>query len=212
MEIYALKISDIAGEFSERELEQLMPAFRLEMASKKQVSGKKNSSLAAGALLGFAMKKRGVSFEETPCFNQNGKMYFPPQYRFYVNLSHGGEYAVCALDTKEVGIDIEPVREYREAVLKRICSLEEMEAFFSLLKEEEKNQAFTELWTGKESMVKLSGKSVATLLHPSFCCPEKSPINTKTYASLPGHIISVSSHEKSFPLGITVLSLRSLLR
>lgn len=212
MEIYALKISDMIGEFSERELRRMMPDFRLEAASKQQVPAKKNSSLAAGALLGFVMKKGGVSFEETPCFSQNGKMYFPPQYRFYVNLSHGGEYAVCAVDTKEVGIDIEPVREYREAVLKRICSLEEMEAFFSLKKEEEKNQAFTRLWTGKESMVKLSGKSVAMLLDPSFCCPEKGSIYTKPYASLPGHIISVSSHENSFPLGITVLSWQSLLQ
>lgn len=212
MEIYALKISDMAGEFSKEELKRLMPSFRLEAAFKKQVPAKKNSSLAAGALLGFAMKKRGVSFEETPCFNQNGKMYFPPRHRFYVNLSHGGEYAVCALDTKEVGIDIEPVREYREAVLKRICSLEEMEAFLLLKKEEEKNQAFTRIWTGKESMVKLSGKSVATLLRPSFCCQEKDSVYTNTYASLPGHIISVSSHEKSFPLGITLLSLRYLLQ
>lgn len=212
MEIYALKISDITGEFSEGGLERLMPDFRLEIVSKQQVPAKKCGSLAAGMLLGFCMKKRGVSLKETPCFNEYGKMYFPPQSRFYVNLSHGGEYAVCALDAKEVGIDIEPVREYREAVLKRICSLEEMQAFLSLSKEEEKNRAFTRLWTHKESMVKLSGKSVAMLLDPSFYSPEKSCIYTKTYASLPGHIISVSSHEKSFPLGITVLSLRSLLQ
>lgn len=168
----------------------------------------KKRSLAAGALLLFCMKKRGVSLEETPYYNENGKMYFPYENRFYVNLSHSGDYAACALDSKEVGIDVEGVRQYQENVLRRISSEEEMQSFSALKKEEEKNSAFTRLWTRKESAAKLSGEGIAGLLSVQA----KDCVYTRTYTPFPDCFLSVSSHENDFPDKVIVLSPESLGR
>lgn len=206
-----LRVSDIMGEFGEREIYDRLPDFRRKAADKCRNKEDRERSLTAGALLLFCMKNRGVSLEETPLFGENGKMFFPKEKRFYVNLSHSGDYVACAVDTKEVGIDIEKVRQYKENVVKRICVPEEMQFFFEGKKEEEKNRIFTKLWTRKESMAKLSGKGIAMLLkaykNSGHAAEEvKDCIYTKTYTSIAGYFLSVSSHEDHFPEEVILLS------
>lgn len=211
MEIYVAKISDIIGEFGEKKLYDGLPDFRRKAAEKCLDRKDRERSLVAGALLLFCMKKRGVSLEETPYFSKNGKMYFPGMEKFYVNLSHSGDYAACAVDTKDVGIDIERLRQYKENVAQRICLPEEMQALFEGKKEEEKNKTFTKLWTRKESMAKLSGEGIA-MFFENATEDLQSCIYTKTYTSLADYFLSVSSHENDFPKKLILLSPESLER
>lgn len=185
-----------------------LPDFRKSAADLCGNRKDRTRSISAGALLVFCMKKRGVSIEETPYLNKNGKMYFPRVEDFYINLSHGGDYAACVYDSKEVGIDIEGIRQYKENVAGRICSQEEMQAFFALKKEEEKNSAFTRLWTRKESMAKLSGEGIAGLLSGRT----GGRIYTRTYMPAADCFLSVSSHEDDFPDEVILLSPESLVR
>lgn len=210
MDILVTKISDITGEFGEQEIYDRLPAFRKKAADNCANKKDRERSLAAGALLLFCMKKQGVSLEEIPCFSKSGKMYFPQTDKFYVNLSHSGDYAACAMDTKEVGIDIEKIRQYQEKAAKRICLPEEMQTLFEGKKEEEKNRIFTKLWTRKESMAKLSGKGIAM-----FFDKRNDPVDciyTKTYTSISDYYLSVSSYENDFPDKIILLSPESLVQ
>lgn len=208
MEIYITNTSALITQAGFNQLYDSLPDFRKKAVDSCKTQKDKERSLSAGALLLFCMKKRGVSLEETPYYNENGKMYFPHEDRFYVNLSHGGDYAACVLDSKEVGIDVEGVRQYQENVLRRISSEEEMQSFSALKKEEEKNSAFTRLWTRKESAAKLSGEGIAGLLSAQGggC------IYTRTYTPFPDCFLSVSSHENDFPDEVILLSPESLVR
>lgn len=208
MEIYLISVSALMERNGEKELYDSLPDFRKKAADRCKNPRDRERSLAAGCLLLFCMKKQGVSLEETPCYNENGKMYFPRVDKFYVNLSHGGDYAACALDSKEVGIDVEGGRQYKENVARRICSIEEMQSLSALKKEEEKNSAFTRLWTRKESAAKLSGEGIAGLLSAQAgdC------IYTKTYTPQPDCFLSVSSHENDFPDEVILLSPESLVQ
>ncbi len=208
MEIYLANVPTLIKTTGQTKLYNSLPDFRKQAADRCKNPKDKERSLAAGALLLFCMKKKGVSLEETPYYNENGKMYFPHENRFYVSLSHGGDYAACALDSKEVGIDVEGVRQYQENVLRRISSEEEMQSFSALKKEEEKNSAFTRLWTRKESAAKLSGEGIAGLLSAQAggC------IYTRTYTPFPDCFLSVSSHENDFPDEVILLSPESLVR
>lgn len=212
MEIYMANVSAIMAEFDQTELYNSLPAFRREAADRCGNRADRERSIAAGLLLGFCMQKEGVPFEETPSFTENGKMFFPLRDKFYVNLSHGGEYAACALAPTEVGIDLEPVRQYREKAAKRICSAEEMQKLMKE-KKEEQNRQFTRLWTRKESMAKLSGEGIAMLLGSrNSTKPADSFVYTKTYTPAPGYFLSASSHENCFPDQVILLSPESLVR
>lgn len=204
MEIYITNTSALINQVGASQLYNSLPDFRQKAADSCKTPKDKERSLSASALLLFCMKKTGVSLTETPCYNENGKMYFPCEDRFYVNLSHSGDYAACAFDSREIGIDIEKTRQYKENTARRICTMEEMQAFQAIKKEEEKNSAFTRLWTRKESAVKLSGEGVAGLLQ--FQNFPKDNIYTKTYTPVQGYFLSVSSREDDFPDEVILLS------
>lgn len=208
MEIYLMCVSDLMEKVGEKEVYDLLPGFRRKAADSCKNLKDRERSLAAGALLVFCMKKRGVSLEETPCYNENGKMYFPQVDRFYINLSHGGDYAACVSDSKEVGIDVEKIRQYRENVARRIGLEKEMQSLSALKKEEEKNSAFTRLWTRKESAAKLSGEGIAGL----FDAQAEDCIYTKTYMPFSDCYLSVSSRENNFPDEVILLSPESLVQ
>ena len=212
MEIYVLKVSDVMCEFSREQLNEMLPEFRKNAYQKYQKPEDQDRSLVAGVLLSFCMNQKGVSLRETPSFNEAGKMYFPQVDRFYVNLSHGGDYAVCAWDTEDIGIDVEPIRKCRDGVVRRMCTADEMVTFMFLKDEEERDRTFTRIWTGKESVAKLYGEGIAMLFHgeqlQELC--EQEGVCTHTYTSIPDYFISVSSRKSEFPEEIIVLSPESL--
>lgn len=75
----------------------------------------------------------------------------------HMNLSHCAGLAVCAVGTVPVGIDAEPPRPVREALLPRMCTPEET-AY--ILAQEDRNFAFSRIWTLKEAYGKLSGEGI----------------------------------------------------
>lgn len=92
-------------------------------------------------------------------YGEKGKPYFR-DYPFYFNLSHSGDYVLCALSTKEVGAD---VQQHRAGAGGRIAA-----RYFS---EQERaalesckgggDELFFRLWTRKEAYGKLTGEGIA---------------------------------------------------
>ena len=90
---------------------------------------------------------------------QWGKPYFPARPELEFNLSHSGPFALCALDSAPVGVDIQTVRPRRPALLRRVCAPEELawlEGRGDLW------SAFALLWALKESRVKESGRGLTS--------------------------------------------------
>lgn len=78
------------------------------------------------------------------------------------NLSHAGDYAVCAVADTSVGIDIEGKHKINEKVMKKCFSEKEKIWVNEVL--EEKQERFFRLWTAKEAVSKATGKGLSQII------------------------------------------------
>ncbi len=131
---------------------------RLEKISRLKKEEAKKQSIGAELLLNHALDivapeiKRPVIWET----DENGKLFIPNS-KFYVNLSHSGKYAVCAVSDKPIGIDIQKCAEPDMRLAERFFSPEEVEYLKS-------GGDFFEIWVKKESFVKAVGKGLGMSL------------------------------------------------
>lgn len=98
--------------------------------------------------------------------NSYGKPYIVGA-PLHFNISHAGDWVVCALSTNEIGIDIELIKYIDYDIAKRFfCTCE----YDALMEKDdlERIDFFYKLWTLKESYIKWSGTGLSTSLN-SFC-------------------------------------------
>lgn len=81
----------------------------------------------------------------------------------YYNLSHSGDYLVCALSDREVGIDIEQTGKMHLEVARRFFHPEEYKNLL-LYAGEQQNDLFYRYWSVKESFLKYTGKGLSASL------------------------------------------------
>lgn len=93
---------------------------------------------------------------EKPSLRNNPKAHF--------NISHSGDYVVVAFSDCPVGIDIEKNKGNRLKVAKRFFTREELDDLFALAEEKEQIDYFYQLWTLKESYMKMIGKGISMSL------------------------------------------------
>lgn len=74
----------------------------------------------------------------------------------YFNLSHSGEYVVCAFSDSEIGVDIEKIRLERMGVARRFFHPEEIRALEET-GEDGRQELFFKYWSVKESFLKYKG-------------------------------------------------------
>jgi len=98
--------------------------------------------------------------------NDAGKPYVKG-YIIYFNISHAGDFVVCAFSQQEIGIDIEQIKEIDLNIARRFFHQQEYE---DLQAQKKQNQLdyFYSLWTLKESYIKWLGTGLSTPLD-SFC-------------------------------------------
>lgn len=87
---------------------------------------------------------------------KNGKPYAVGMPFF--NVSHSGDFVVCAVDTQPVGVDVEALRPVRPSVAERVCCAEEL-AFLSPSGQFD-NARFLQVWTAKEACLKRGGQGI----------------------------------------------------
>lgn len=89
--------------------------------------------------------------------NQKPRLKNFPNFHF--NISHSGDFSVCAFDDFSVGVDVEKVRPI--AVQKFAARLFTPREQAALEKAPDPLAAFFRLWTAKESVVKQRGTTLA---------------------------------------------------
>lgn len=112
--------------------------------------------VGAGLLLQRALEKNGVPTAEQ-IFDRTelGKPFLKHRKDLHFSLSHGREWAVCAVSDHPVGVDVELPRCTME-LARRFFHPEEVSALEPLEKEEQKDR-LCRLWTAKEAFVKALG-------------------------------------------------------
>ncbi len=138
----------------------------------KQEMDKKRSILA-----GYLIQEgvREIQFREsglqadakplslTYTFGDNGKPYLKEYPKIHFNLSHSGEYVLCALSGEEVGTDIQKYKPGMRKVAERFFAEEEKRMIDLAAKRGARNvdELFCRMWSIKEAYVKLTGSGLS---------------------------------------------------
>lgn len=103
--------------------------------------------------------ERPYVFSET----EQGKPIMLEPEGIYFSLSHSDLFAAAVISDRPCGIDIERIREYKPALVKRFFTRYDQE-YLAQEQEEYKNRAFTEMWTFKEATCKMLDRPLVQVL------------------------------------------------
>lgn len=94
---------------------------------------------------------------------EHGKPYLKDFPHIHYNISHTDGMVACGIGDKELGIDVERIRPFRNNILRRVFSDAER-LRMEELPEEEHSQYFFRIWTLKESYLKAVGWGITVPL------------------------------------------------
>lgn len=122
--------------------------------------------LLGEALVSFALRKYwNLSLGSYRILRgEKGKPFIVGQEDVFFNLSHSGEYVVCAVSDREVGVDIEKRAKARMEVAGRFFHEQEVRMLKSLSGIEQ-DQLFFNYWSVKESFLKYIGTGLTRPLN-----------------------------------------------
>lgn len=95
---------------------------------------------------------------------EKGKPFIADREKVFFNISHSGDYVVCAVSDSEIGVDIEKRAKARMEVAGRFFHAREVRAL-EAESGEEQNRLFYDYWSVKESFLKYIGTGLTRPLN-----------------------------------------------
>ncbi len=166
--IFAMKASGL--DFSSWEWDRYLSTERRERAQRHINSRERQLYLGAEALMNRSLERMGKGIPIPAAYVRNscGKPYLKDVEGIYMNWSHSGEYVLCAVADREIGIDLQfNQKEPRESLIRKVLRVPELE-FYQSLDAGRRKLCFYEFWTLKESFLKALGTGFYTPLE-RFC-------------------------------------------
>jgi 4'-phosphopantetheinyl transferase len=195
-ELYSTRLSLFAGlQTGFEELLNYIPASGRGKYRQLTFEAGRNSRLIGEILARFSICTNH-KIENTAIFfsySDKGKPAVEGHPDMHFNISHSGDYVVCAVSNVLTGIDIERIRKINFQVAKRYFSDGECNDLFSLPDELQLDYFFT-LWTIKESYLKAIGEGLALNLN-AFTV-----LKTGTLYSLAENSLAENFHVRSYAL------------
>ncbi len=212
MKLIIKNINNYKNEDSFAEAFEKLDESRKITVSKMKNEGAKLLSLAAGAALVEGMEHFGISFDDVAVeIGKHGKPRFvriddkknaaagavlEGEGLPYFNLSHSGEIAVAAFGDRELGVDVEQVKERKiSSVIKKLSPGEREYVLGGCTSTdsvpEEAIRRFMEVWTLKESYLKCKGMGLTVELD-SF---EVIPAGASFEKEIGGETFEFTQHE-----------------
>ena len=189
MQIFAL----CADALSEQTARRLLPAADAAHAEAFRAYPDRiavRTSLAANALLRYAAARAlGVPMRDVTTDRLPSGQPTLPGTGLFCSVSHTDALCVCAVSDAPVGIDAEKLREAPLRVAKRVFSPEEQARLASAA---EPDRVFFEIWTKRESAVKLTGAGLRDI---RAAIPPQ--IRTETFLLHGAYCVSVSTFTES---------------
>lgn len=195
---YAVNIAPLRSDAAlyERALFAVSPARRERILSIKPLR-ERCLSLGGALLLQNALKTLEIRDPVFAC-GDHGKPYLPDFPEVHFNVSHAGEYALCALSDAPVGCDVERIRPLSPHLPERVLSPEELASLTAQPEGTERETLFFRFWTLKESYLKAVGCGITVeLASVSFDLSGDAPLLARPpfpgqaffreYADLPGY-------------------------
>lgn len=162
----------------------------------KKTADKKRALLGEYCLIKLLKKYYNIDYKKTNFYtNEYGKPYIQDSNIFF-NISHSNDYVIVAISNKEIGIDIEKIRDTNINTINQFATLKEKEYILS-----DSNNCFSrlfEIYTLKESYIKMKGKNMNEVKNIEFKIKDNltfcsdSSINTLLFKNIKkGYIISI---------------------
>ena len=119
--------------------------------------------VAAYILLMDGLRKEyGITDMPEFVFGHHGKPQLKGLTDIHFNLSHCDKAAACMISERPVGIDVEIIKPYEPELA--AATMNETE-IHNILDSPDPSIAFTQLWTMKESLLKLTGEGITDNIH-----------------------------------------------
>lgn len=125
---------------------------RKEKVDKLKFIKDKKLSILAEIILKKALSELKLDNNVEYTYNKYKKPYLKSNVFF--NISHSGEYVICALSDDEIGCDIEYIRDIDLKIAKKYFNNDEYDA---IINSDNKLDLFYRYWTLKESFMKSLG-------------------------------------------------------
>ncbi|WP_035347549.1 4'-phosphopantetheinyl transferase family protein [Alkalihalobacillus hemicellulosilyticus] len=160
------------------------------------------------------IKNEKILFET----NKYGKPKVLNDSSICYNISHSGEWIVCAVHSTSIGVDVEKIRKVDLGIAKQFFTREEQKDLLGK-NVEQRLPYFFDLWTIKESYIKARGKGLFIPLNSfnviknthndiQIVTKEKHPIYYfKQYFLEYGYKLSVCAKSNDFPKKIKFVNL-----
>ncbi|MGP1587942.1 MAG: 4'-phosphopantetheinyl transferase family protein [Treponemataceae bacterium] len=147
-----------------------LPQFRKEKSDSYKLQEDKIRSVAAWSLLCKAFPLVDTEFSEnTIAFEASCSEHGKPQsknYPLHFNLSHSGNFVLCAISENPVGCDVEKIKKSNIKFAERFFHPQEVNHLksFSKGKSSLLNTEFYKIWVLKESLLKAKGTGLTVAL------------------------------------------------
>lgn len=169
---------------------------KLRKINKLKLRDDKNRSLLGEMLFIEGIKRFYI--EDYNCidiiYNKNGKPMIKDKAIYY-NIAHSKDYVICVFSDKEIGCDIEKVRELKRSVIRQFTSLKEREYIFEEKHLQDKRALI--IFTLKEAYIKMQGWTLKDLLKVEFwvdeeqiICSDKQ-VKAMVIEEIPEYIIAI---------------------
>lgn len=159
-EICLVKVNSPIDENTFQYLLEYVQAEKQERILKQKIKQNADNMLIGEILAKVVIKKTfGIDIKKQNfTYTEHGKPYLTNYPDVHFNISHSGEYVVCGVSDKPIGVDIQKIGEYNYDVAKRVCNEKELVQIENSLN---KASEFTKLWTQKEAVLKMHGIGIA---------------------------------------------------
>ena len=165
MKIYAVKIEQVEEKLFDRMLlyvskeeQERIRRYRKYEDAIRGLTARLLLRYIIASLLGI--DNRSISLNQ----NKYGKPFLEEVEDFQFNLSHSGDWVVCAVDSLPIGIDVEKIHDVNLDLSERFFSQEEHNWLLTM-DVERRMDSFFKLWTLKESYIKAEGKGLSIPLN-----------------------------------------------
>ncbi|MBM7624592.1 4'-phosphopantetheinyl transferase family protein [Sporohalobacter salinus] len=148
----------------------------------------------------FKIKNQNIIFKK----NDYGKPFLKDYPEFHFNVSHSGEWVVCAVSDRKIGIDIEKIDFIDFKIAQNFFTKEEYNNLMSKNKKD-RLEYFYYLWTSKESYIKAVGKGLSISLD-SFIIKENNKIWLKRHLEFSNFFLKNYNLNSDYKLTVCALN------
>ncbi len=174
-----------------KDLVKLMPKERILKFNGIAKKSDKTNYLFSYFLLWYVLEKNKILTKAPKFFyTKNNKPYLKSVDGVFFSNSHTKNAIVCGISLESIGVDIEQIKDVSLNLVKKVCvDLE----YLKYLSSNNKNEAFFNFWTKKESFCKLNDRSIFL----SFSKINSQTLNNSFSFKLENFITSFSFKDKT---------------